>query len=88
MSAILIQCPQTLQEVPVGLETDYRTFHSLPKTQSTMHCHACGAVHVWSTETAMLSDDDPQSRLLELPITRQGFFRNLSKRRPERRWAA
>jgi hypothetical protein len=88
VSDILIQCPQTLQKVSVGLETDYRTFYSLPNIPSPMHCPACGAVHVWSTESATLSDDDPQSRLLELPITRQSFFRNLSKRRPERRWAA
>jgi hypothetical protein len=47
-------------EVPVGLETDYRSFHNLPDVQSTMHCLACGDLHVWSTESAMLSGDDLQ----------------------------
>lgn len=80
MSAILVQCPQTLQEVPVGLETDYRSFHSLPDFQSTMRCPACCGVHLWSTESAIFSDDDPQPH----PQMPKAIFHNLSGRR----WAA
>jgi len=87
MSAILIQCPKTLKAVPVGLETDHRSFQTLPDIQSTMHCAACGDVHVWSKNSAVLISEYPPLRLPQMPIVRQGLH-NLSGRRPERRWAA
>jgi len=88
MSAISIQCPQTFSEVSVGLETDYLTFHTLPDVQSTMHCPACGAVHVWSKNSAMLSDDYPPHRFREMRAAKLCLIEDLSRGRPETRWAA
>jgi len=87
MSAILIQCPQTLKAVPVGLETDHRSFRTLPDIQSTMRCPDCGDVHLWSRNSAVLFGEYPPLRLPQVPIVRQGLH-NLIGRRPERRWAA
>ena len=56
MGAILIQCPRTLREVSVGIETDQASFDAMPVRHSQMLCPACGAVHVWSKDWAWLDD--------------------------------
>ena len=63
MSSILIQCPKTLTEVSVGIETDEQSFQALPVQELTMRCPACGAVHIWSKDWAWLGDVPPQSKV-------------------------
>lgn len=54
MGTIMMQCPRTLREVSVGIETDRDSFEAMPSVQSKMTCPACGAVHVWSKDWAWL----------------------------------
>ena len=52
---LVIVCPKTDQEVPTGIVTDIQTFAELPKGQSKLVCSACGEVHTWSANDAMLA---------------------------------
>jgi hypothetical protein len=62
MSAIMIQCPVTLKDVPVGIETDRASFDAMPDTQSTMHCPECGQEHTWSPHWAWLEEEYERRR--------------------------
>lgn len=62
MSAIMIVCPDTGLEVPVGIETDEASFQNIPQTVSTTSCPACGKAHEWSVGQAWLAtpNDTPE----------------------------
>lgn len=68
MGSIMIQCPRTLRDVPVGIDTDKHSFEAMPAVHSTMLCPACGAKHVWSKNWAWL---DPMTVVDEEVIEAQ-----------------
>jgi len=55
MGTIMIRCPTTNQLVSTGVETDGRSFETLPSVSATpFRCPACGELHAWSTDQAAL----------------------------------
>lgn len=56
MSAmVVIRCPETDAEVPVGIQMDLHTFELLPSENVDLKCPACGNRHTWSKKDAYLS---------------------------------
>ena len=56
MSAmVVIRCPETDAEVPVGIQMDLHTFEFLPTDNADLKCPACGNRHAWSKKDAYLS---------------------------------
>jgi endogenous inhibitor of DNA gyrase (YacG/DUF329 family) len=56
MSAmVVIKCPETDEEVPIGVLMDLHTFACLPTQSVELSCPACGQVHAWSKKDAYLS---------------------------------
>ncbi len=56
MSAmVVIRCPETDAEVPVGIQMDLHTFELLPSENVDLKCPACGNRHAWSKKDAYLS---------------------------------
>lgn len=52
---VVIRCPETDREVPVGILMDLHTFDLLPETNVHLRCPACGNRHTWSKKDAYLS---------------------------------
>lgn len=52
---VVIRCPETDQEVPVGILMDLHTFDLLPEMNVHLRCPACGNRHTWSKKDAYLS---------------------------------
>ncbi len=48
MADVLVRCPRTGRDVPVGIEMDRHTWDKLPVVLSRFRCPACGQEHVWS----------------------------------------
>jgi hypothetical protein len=56
MSAmVVIRCPETDQEVPIGIKMDLHSLALLPLTAMQLNCPACGGRHLWSKKDAYLS---------------------------------
>ena len=52
---VVIRCPETDQEVPIGILMDLHTFDLLPEKNVHLRCPACGNRHTWSKKDAYLS---------------------------------
>lgn len=52
---VVIRCPETDREVPVGILMDLHTFDLLPERNVPLQCPACGNRHTWSKKDAYLS---------------------------------
>ena len=52
---VVIRCPETDQEVPIGILMDLHTFDLLPERSVHLQCPACGRRHTWSKKNAYLS---------------------------------
>lgn len=57
---LVIKCPTTDEEVPIGILLDVRSIDYLPAENMQMVCPACGAKHDWSKENAYLSVKSPE----------------------------
>jgi endogenous inhibitor of DNA gyrase (YacG/DUF329 family) len=57
MAMVMIRCPKTGQDVPTGIDTDFRTFSGLPTTLARAHCPHCGRNHTWNKDAAWLAGD-------------------------------
>lgn len=56
MSAlVVIRCPETDQEVPIGIKMDLHSLALLPTSAMKLNCPACGGRHLWSKKDAYLS---------------------------------
>jgi len=55
MGVVMITCPNTGRAFSTGIESDARTFASLPDVLSRAKCCHCGSEHVWWTREAWLS---------------------------------
>jgi hypothetical protein len=62
MSAIMITCPETGIEVPVGIDTDEASFQKIPRAVGTTTCPACGKVHEWTVSDAKLQERERTQR--------------------------
>ena len=62
MSAIMITCPDTGIDVPVGIDTDAASFKKIPETVATTKCPACGKVHQWNVSDAKLQERERTQR--------------------------
>ena len=62
MSAIMITCPDTGIDVPVGIETDEASFQKIPNTAATTACPACGKAHNWTVSEAWLQEREQTQR--------------------------
>lgn len=54
-SMVVIKCPETDQEVPIGLLLDLHSFALLPDQSVSLRCSSCGGRHYWSKKSAYLS---------------------------------
>jgi hypothetical protein len=52
---VVIRCPETDREVPVGVSTDLLNFHRLRDGYAAVHCPYCNRHHTWSKQGAYLS---------------------------------
>lgn len=52
---VVIRCPETDEEVPIGILMDLHTFDLLPERSVRLQCPACGQRHTWSKKNAYLS---------------------------------
>lgn len=52
---VVIRCPETDEEVPIGILMDLHTFDLLPEKKVRLRCPACGKRHTWSKKDAYLS---------------------------------
>jgi hypothetical protein len=52
---VVIKCPETDEEVPIGVLLDLHTFVCLPTDSVALQCPACGQTHSWSKKDAYLS---------------------------------
>lgn len=52
---VVIRCPETDKEVPIGILMDLHSFALLPATRMKLKCPACGHRHTWSRKDAYLS---------------------------------
>ena len=57
MGVVMITCPNTDRAFSTGIESDPRTFASLPDVLSRSKCPHCGNEHVWWTGEAWLAAD-------------------------------
>lgn len=72
MGVVMIWCPTTRRPVPTGIETDPRTFASLPDEPTQTKCPACGSVHVWwKGEAWLAADGDSDSARQQRPKGRK-----------------
>lgn len=55
MASVMIDCPETHQEIYTGIETDETSFAKLPEVFSRTQCPICGQEHVWTRQDARLS---------------------------------
>jgi endogenous inhibitor of DNA gyrase (YacG/DUF329 family) len=65
MTDIMIKCPTTGRDVPVGIDTDQVSFDRLPNTPASMTCPACGKEHIWSKSEAWLNTTQRRNPLPE-----------------------
>lgn len=56
MARVLIKCPTTGEMVPTGTEMDRESFESAKMEQNSVQCTACGEMHSWDKEDAVLED--------------------------------
>ena len=54
-SMVVIKCPVTDGEVPIGIRMDLHSLHLLPTETVELQCPACGQRHMWSRRDAYLS---------------------------------
>jgi len=59
MGLLIITCPKTGEDISTGIETDKRSFLSLPDMLAHSHCPFCGLEHAWWKHDARLVDDMP-----------------------------
>jgi hypothetical protein len=57
MGVLLIWCPASGRAFSTGIETDARSFASLPNNPGRAKCPHCGEVHVWWKDDAWLRAD-------------------------------
>ena len=57
MGVVMVTCPNTGRAFSTGIESDPRTFASLPDVLSRAKCSHCGAEHIWWTREAWLAAD-------------------------------
>jgi hypothetical protein len=58
MGSVMIKCPDTGRDVPVGIVTDLETFHSTPVFFARVLCPACGNPHEWFAQQASVSEEE------------------------------
>jgi hypothetical protein len=54
MAVIMIKCPHSGLPVSTGIETDDRTFETLPDSLGLAECPICGLKHTWWKREAWL----------------------------------
>ena len=52
MGIVTVACPNTGEQVPIGLVTDARTFAITDFEGHKFRCDACAEVHSWNKATA------------------------------------
>ena len=52
----MTRCPATGQEIDTGIETDRRSFASLPFFIAIVGCPSCDGEHEWSNKDAWLCE--------------------------------
>jgi hypothetical protein len=52
---VVITCPRTGYEVPTGIVTDITSLNTLPKGKTELRCPACGEIHEWTANDAVLA---------------------------------
>lgn len=57
MGVLMVWCPISGRAFSTGIETDARTFASLPNNPERARCPHCGVVHVWWKDDAWLGAD-------------------------------
>ena len=60
---VVIKCPETDQEVPIGIRLDLHTLDKLPVDCASIECPACGKMHKWSKDNAFLSLHHPTNEV-------------------------
>jgi len=58
MGVVMITCPNSGRAFSTGIESDPRSFASLPDVLSRAKCPHCGSVHVWWPSEAWLAAND------------------------------
>jgi hypothetical protein len=59
---IMIKCPATGKEVPVGIDTDEVSFRGIPNDTGIAKCPACGNEHEWKVSDAWLKKRETTQR--------------------------
>jgi hypothetical protein len=57
MGIVTVACPNTGEQVPIGLVTDARTFATTDFEGHKFRCDACSEVHSWNKADATVQPD-------------------------------
>ena len=66
IGVLMTRCPATGQEIDTGIETDRRSFASLPFFIAIVCCPACSDEHEWSNKDAWLCEALAYSELQDV----------------------
>jgi hypothetical protein len=64
MGVIMIRCPHTGLPVSTGIETDDKTFESLPDSLGLAQCPVCRLKHTWWKREAWLENEGATSKVI------------------------